>query len=181
MDIVVCVKRVAASDSKIKIAASGTAIDTAGVEFVLNEYDKFALEEALKTKEALGKGTVTVVSLGPPDTTKILQTCLAMGADKAVLIKDAGVAHDACSTAEVLAAWIKTVPHQLIICGMRAIDHGNNHIGPRLAALLVLGSFTEMVTVASASEAFLCERDIEGAREFVRVKVPCVITTQKGL
>lgn len=181
MDIVVCVKRVAASDSKIKVAGNGTAADTAGVEFVLNEYDKFALEEALKTKEALGKGTVTVVSLGPPDTTKILQTCLAMGADKAVLIKDAGVAHDACSTAEVLAAWLKTVPHQVVFCGKQAIDQDNSQVGPRLGALLELGSVTEVVKLTRESEAFLCERDIEGAREIVRVKVPCVITTQKGL
>ena len=181
MDIVVCVKRVAASDSKIKVAANGVAIDPAGVEFVLNEYDKFALEEALKTKEAAGKGSVTVVSLGPPDTTKILQTCLAMGADKAVLLKDGGVAHDAASTAETLAAWIKTVPHQVVFCGKQAIDQDNSQVGPRLGALLDLGSVTEVVKITREAEAFLCERDIEGAREIVRVKVPCVITTQKGL
>ena len=95
MNIIVCIKRVPATDSKIKVGADGRSIDPAGVDFVLNPYDEFAVEQALKTKEQLGAGQVTVVSLGSADAQKELRSCLAMGADAAVLLDDGGKPRDA--------------------------------------------------------------------------------------
>jgi electron transfer flavoprotein beta subunit len=181
MNIVVCIKRVPATDSKIKLSAGGTAIDPTGVEYVVNPYDEFALEEALKTKESAGTGTVTVVTLGGPEAAKILRDALAMGADAAVLLRDGGVAHDAFSTAECLAAYIRTVPHDVIFVGKQAVDTDNSQLGPRLAALLGTACVSEVVKLSLTDRVFVAERDIEGAREVVRCGLPAVITTQKGL
>ncbi|MCC6672547.1 MAG: electron transfer flavoprotein subunit beta/FixA family protein [Planctomycetes bacterium] len=181
MDIIACIKRVAATDSKIKIGADGKSIDPAGVEFVLNPYDEYAVEQALRTKEAAGKGSVTVVALGGADVQKELRTCLAMGADKAVLIKDGGVAHDAYSTAEILAAWIKTVPHDLVFCGRQAVDGDNSQTGARLATLLGMSCVTDVEKLALDGNTFTAERAIEGGREVVKGTLPAVLTTDKGL
>jgi electron transfer flavoprotein beta subunit len=181
MNIVVCVKRVPATDSKIKVAANGVGIDPTGVEYVINPYDEFAVEEALKIKEAAGSGSVTVVTLGSADATKILRDTLAMGADKAVLLRDGGVAHDAYSTAECLAAYIKTVPHDIVFAGKQAVDSDNSQLGPRMAAILGLPCVSEVLKLTLQDRVFTAERDIEGAREIVRCPLPAVITTQKGL
>ncbi|MEZ5966690.1 MAG: electron transfer flavoprotein subunit beta/FixA family protein [Planctomycetota bacterium] len=181
MNIVVCVKRVPATDSKIKVAANGVSIDPTGVEYVLNPYDEFAVEEALKLKEAAGTGSVTVVTLGSAESQKILRDTLAMGADQAVLLRDGGTAHDAYSTAECLAAHIKTVPHDVVLVGKQAVDTDNGQLGPRLAGLLGLPCITEVLKLTLADGRFTAERDIEGAREVVTCGLPAVITTQKGL
>src|SRR5215831_18252039 len=81
MEIVVCVKRVPTTDTAIKIAADGKSIDTQGVQFELNAYDEFALEQALRIKEQLNAGSVTVVTLGPKEAQKELRDALARGAD----------------------------------------------------------------------------------------------------
>jgi electron transfer flavoprotein beta subunit len=181
MNIVVCVKRVPATDSKIKVGANGVSIDPTGVEFILNPYDEFAVEEALKIKEAAGAGSVTVVTLGGADAQKELRTTLAMGADKAVLLKDGGAAHDAFSTAECLAAYIKTIPHDIVFVGKQAVDNDNGQVGPRLAGILGLACVTEVAKLTLADRVFTAERDIEGAREVVRCPLPALISTQKGL
>ena len=85
MEIIVCIKRVAATDTTIKIGGNGKSIDPAGVEFEMNPYDEFAVEEALKTKEAKGEGSVTVITLGSADAQKELRACLAMGADLSLI------------------------------------------------------------------------------------------------
>lgn len=181
MEIVVCIKRVPATDSKIKVGADGRSIDPAGVEFVLNPYDEFAVEAALQLKEKLGAGNVTVVSLGTQDAQKELRTTLAMGADKAVLLDDGGRAQDALSTANAIAAWLKSVPHDLVLCGRQAVDGDDSQFAPRLAAALGLPSVTEVATLELNDKTFRAERDIEGAREVVHCTLPCVISANKGL
>ncbi len=182
MNIVVCIKRVAATDSKIVIGPDGKSIDPAGVEFVVNPYDEFAVEEALKTKEAAGgNASVTVITFGTSEAQKELRTCLAMGADKAVLLKSDGQNHDAYTTAEVLATYIKQIPHDVVFCGKQAVDNDNSQVPSRIAALLALGCVTEVKSLALEGNVFMAERDIEGGREIVRCPVPAVISTQKGL
>lgn len=182
MNIVVCVKRVPATDTQVKAAPDNVSLDPAGVEFVLNPYDEFAVEEALKTRDAAGEGSsVTVVTLGTADAKKELRTCLAMGADKAILINAGEVAHDAYSTGEVLAAQIKQMPHDLVLCGKQSVDYDNNQIPSRLAALLDVACVTEVKSLELTDGVFTAERDIEGAREIVRCPLPAVLSTQKGL
>ena len=181
MEIVVCVKRVPATDSKIKVAADGRSIDPAGVEFVLNPYDEFAVEQALLSKEAAGAGSVTVVTLGGADAQKELRSTLAMGADKAVLLDDGGRPRDAHSTAAAVAAYLKTIPHDLVFCGRQAVDGDDAQFPGRLAAILGLASVTEVLALELTDGTLRAERDIEGAREVVTCSLPCVVSTQKGL
>ncbi|GAB4139444.1 MAG: electron transfer flavoprotein subunit beta/FixA family protein [Planctomycetota bacterium] len=181
MDIVVCVKRVPSTDTAIKIAGDGKSIETAGVEFVLNPYDEIAVEQALKTKEQVGAGSVTVVTLGPKEAQKELRTTLAMGADKAVLLTAAGWIHDSRSTAVALANWIRTVPCDIVFCGRQAVDSDNNQLPSRLAALLGFGCVTEAAKIDLADGTFTVERDIEGAREVLTCRRPAVISCNKGL
>jgi electron transfer flavoprotein beta subunit len=181
MDIVVCIKRVPATDTAIKIAADGKSFDTSDVKFELNAYDEFALEQALKTKEQLGAGSVTVVTVGPKDAQKELRDCLARGADKAVLLTTDGWVSDSWSCAHALANWIKANSCQLVFCGKQAVDADNNQLPPRLATLLDFGCVTEVVKLELDSGTFRAERDIEGAREVIECKTPAVISCNKGL
>lgn len=181
MDIVVCIKRVPATDTAIKIAGDGKSIDTAGVTFELNAYDEFALEQALRIREQLGTGSVTVVTIGPKDSKKQLDDALARGADKAVLLSTTEWIWDGASTAETLAAWIKTVPCNLVLCGRQAVDSDNNQLPANLAARLGFACVTEVTKLALEGGVFTAERDIEGAREIVTCRTPAVLSCNKGL
>jgi electron transfer flavoprotein beta subunit len=181
MDIVVCVKRVPATDTAIKIAADGKSIETAGVQFELNAYDEFALEQGLRIKEQLGQGSVTVVTIGPKDAQKELRDALARGADKAVLLTTDKWVHDGASTAAALAAWIKSVPCQLVLCGRQAVDSDNNQLPANLATRLGFACVSEVSKLTLADGVFTAERDIEGAREVVTCKAPAVLSCNKGL
>ena len=181
MEIVVCVKRVSATDTKVKVAADGRSLDPAGVEFVLNPYDEIAIEQALQFREKLGAGSVTAVTLGGQDSQKELRTCLAMGADKAVLLDDGGKTHDAFATAKIVAEWIKTVPHDLVLCGRQAVDFDDAQFPARVAALLDLPCVTEVAVLELTDKTLRAERDIEGAREIVACPLPCVVSANKGL
>ena len=181
MDIVVCVKRVPATDAAIKVAADGKSIDPAGVTFELNAYDEFALEQALRIKEQIGAGSVTVVTIGSKEAQKELRDTLARGADKAVLLSTTEWMWDGTQTAAALAAWIKTVPCNLVLCGRQAVDSDNNQLPANLAARLGFACVTEVSKLALEGGVFTAERDIEGAREVVTCKTPAVISCQKGL
>lgn len=181
MDIVVCIKRVPATDTAIKIAADGKSFDTQGVQFELNAYDEFALEQALRIKEQLNAGSVTVVTLGPKDAQKELRDALARGADRAVLLTTDAWVHDSWSCAHALVRWLKTQKCDLVLCGKQAVDADNNQLPPRLAAMLGFGCVTEVAKLTLAGTTFTAERDIEGAREVVECKSPAVLSCNKGL
>jgi electron transfer flavoprotein beta subunit len=180
MDIIVCIKRVAATDSKVRPGADGKSLDPQGVEFVLNPYDEYAVEEALKTREAKG-GKVTVLCLGPGDAQKEIRTCLAMGADEGIHLKDQSTTRDAHSTATILANRIKTMKCDLLLFGRQAVDGDNSQVGQRVATLLGLGCVHEVTKLTLGEGRLTAERDIEGAKEVVECTLPAVITTQKGL
>jgi len=180
MNIVVCIKRVAASNSTIKVAADGASLDDSGVEFEINPYDEFAVEQALQTKEAAGAGEVTVVSLGCSDSVKELRDCLARGADKAVLLKHDGPA-DAYANSEMLASWLKDQNADLILMGKQSIDDDNGQVPQRVATLLDISCVTDVKKVEIQDGTVTAERDIEGGREIVSCKLPAILSTQKGL
>jgi electron transfer flavoprotein beta subunit len=181
MDIVVCIKRVPATDTAIKIAADGKSIDPTGVSFEMNAYDEFALEQALRIKEQLGQGSVTVVTIGPKEAQKELRDALARGADKAVLLTTDQWVYDGASTAAALAKWLAANPCQIVLCGKQAVDSDNNQLPPNLAAHLGFGCVTEVNKLELQDGVFTAERDIEGAREVVTCKTPAVISCNKGL
>ena len=182
MHLIVCVKRVPATDTKIKVGADGRSIDAAGVEFVLNPYDEFAVEEALRIKERAGTGEVAILSLGPSEAQKEIRTCLAMGADKGILLKDEKVyARDAFAISSMLASQIQKMPHDLVLFGKQAVDQDNSQVGQRIAALLGIPCVCEVVKISLEGGKALVEREAEGGHEVVETPLPAVLTAQKGL
>src|SRR5258708_24468250 len=117
MKIAVCIKRVPDSETRVKIASDGKRIDEAGVKFVLNPYDEFAVEEALQRKEKAGSGEVAVFCLGPAAAQETIRTALAMGADRGVLLQSDAIPADGFVTAPPMAAELQGGAWDLILFG----------------------------------------------------------------
>ena len=181
MKIAVCIKRVPDSETRVKIAADGQSLDEAGVKFILNPYDEFAVEEALRRKEAAGAGEVVVIALGPAQAQETIRTALAMGADRGVLLQADRIPADGLITARALAAELKDGGWDLILCGKVAIDDSNHQVGPMVAELLGLPCVTTVAHLDLAQGKGTAEREIEGGIEVVEFPLPAVVTADKGL
>jgi electron transfer flavoprotein beta subunit len=183
MNIVVCIKRVPATDSRIKVGTDGASIDDSQLEWIISPYDEFAVEAALQMKEASGEGLVTVMSMGPPESTKELRTCLAMGCDKAVLLTDPDSGtRDAHTTANALAAAIRDLSPDLVLCGKVAVDRDQGQVGSLLAGILDMPCVTEIKALSIADGKATVERAGDsGTTETWTVSLPAVLTTTKGL
>lgn len=183
MKIGVCVKQVPDTETRIKIKPDEKAIDKEGINWVMNPYDEFGLEEALKIVEAQG-GEVVLYAFGPKKAEEALRTGLAMGAERAVLIDSTGhEAADAFATAKILAAAIKQDPVDLVFLGYKAIDDNVSTVGPALAEYLGWPQATSVVKVELAADKSKAtvERMIEGGVERLELALPCVLTAEKGL
>ena len=135
MNSVVCIAQVPDTESRIKIGADGRHIDEAGLKFIVSPYDEYALEEAIRLKEK-SAGDVTVLSFGPDRVQQALRESLARGATKALHVKgDAGDA-DSLGIARVLAAAIKSVPHDVVFFGKQGVGTDNSLVGPMVAEIL---------------------------------------------
>jgi electron transfer flavoprotein beta subunit len=181
MKIAVCIKRVPDSETRVKIAADGKSLDEAGVKFVLNPYDEFAVEEALRRKEKTGSGEVAVFSLGPAAAQETIRTALAMGADRGVLLQADKIPADPFETAKVIAAELKSTTWDLILFGRMAIDDYNTQVGPLVAELLGLPCVTAVSHLEIEGTKGVAEREIEGGIEVVDFPLPAVLTVDKGL
>ena len=138
MNIIACVKQVPDTEAQIKVKPDGSGIDEGGIKWVMNPYDEFGVEEALRMKEKNG-GDVTIVTLGPQRAMETIRTALAMGADKGIHSCDPAFdGADAYTIGAALAAAIKGIPHDIIFCGQRAIDDDSAQVGSVLAELLGL-------------------------------------------
>ncbi len=179
MKIVVCVSHVPDTASKINIGSDGKSLDTAGLTFVLNPYDEFAIEEALKTKEKVG-GEVVLLSVGDDSFKESLRKGLAMGADSAILLKSSTYL-DSLSVAKALADEISTLGTELVFLGKQSVDYDNSVIGQMLAELLNFSSVSVAVSFNIDGSKITAEREIEGGKEVVELSLPAVVTAQKGL
>jgi electron transfer flavoprotein beta subunit len=181
MKIVVCVKYVPDTAIKVKIAPSGNEVELADVSFVVNPYDEFAVEEALKIKEKLG-GEVIVVGAGSEQATAGLRTCLAMGADSAILVQDPSLEKaDSYVIGAILARVCRNVNPDLILFGKHAIGVDNAQVPCVVADQLDLPQASVVTKLEIKDKSFRAERDIEGAREIIEGSLPAVVTAQKGL
>jgi electron transfer flavoprotein beta subunit len=178
--VTVCIKRVPSTATRLKIAADGRSIDEAGVEFVVNPYDEFAVEEALRVAERT-QGEVTLVSFGPEAVSKELRNALAMGAHQAIHLPAAAGFQDALSTAKVLAAAIPATKPELILFGRQAVDGDQAQVGLMVATLLGMPALPDVVKVELGSGCLKASREVEGAIETFELPLPCVLTTHKGL
>jgi electron transfer flavoprotein beta subunit len=175
------VKRVPDSEARIKVGADKTSIDESGVKFTLNPYDEYAVEEALKLKEAAGSGEVVVVSVGGDAAQETMRTALAMGADRGILLKTDAVGLDPLPVARALAAELEDGGYDLILFGKVAIDDYNHGVGVMVAELLELPCASAITELEIGDGQGKAEREIEGGVEVVEFDLPGVITADKGL
>ena len=179
MKIVVCVNHVPDTETRVKVAADGLSIDRAGVNFMLAPYDEIAVEEALRMRDKF-TGDVTVMSLGNEKHKETLRKALAMGADKAILLKDDGV-RDSHGIAAGLASALKPLAPDVILFGKQSIDYDDAQVGTLVAEMLSLPSVGVAVKIDIQDRKAVCVREIEGGHEIVEVKLPAVFLAQKGL
>ena len=178
MKIAVCIKRVPDTESRIRIADDGASIDPSGIKFVIGPYDEFALETALRLKEAAGEGEVVVISVGDASSAEQLRAGLAMGADRAILLKgQPGM--DGLATAKALAAEIGGMGADLVLTGIKASDDDQQQVGPMLATLLGIPSITVVAGLEVADGRVKAHREIEGGVEHVETPLPALVAITK--
>ncbi len=183
MNIIVCLKQVPDTESQIKIGADNKSIVTDDIKWVMNPYDEFGVEEALRLKEKFG-GEVTVIGLGPKRVTETIRTALAMGADKGVLVSDDALeGSDSIAVAKALAAAIKDLDYDLIFAGQRGIDDDMGTVGAGIAEFLGIPQLSLIVEVDATEDgkAVKVTRPVEGQSLVIESSLPALITAQKGL
>ena len=181
MKIVACIKRVPDTETQPQITADKTGLDATGVQYMTSFYDEIALEEAVKTKEAHG-GDLTVLTLGPADSTKEVRVGLAKGADTGmILVDDAWQGRDCRSTAKILAAKIQELGSEVAFLGRVATDRDNAAVGPMLATFLDWACVTEVTELELGEGGGTAKRETETGVETVTFTLPAVITCNKGL
>jgi electron transfer flavoprotein beta subunit len=179
MKILVALKQVPDTETKIKVAADGKSLDPADVKWITSPYDEYALEEAIRLKE--GKGAeVVALSVGTDASKDVLKNALALGADSAVLLKGDGQG-DPYAVAQMIAAYTKDKGFDLILCGNKGLGGDNAAMGPMLAELLGIAQANVIVKLELGEGTFKAEREVEGGSEIVEGALPAVITAQKGL
>ena len=182
MNSFVAIAYVPDTETKIKIGADGKSIDEADVKWIVSPYDEFALEEALKTKEAKGAGTVTVTSVGPERAKTGLRECLARGADEAIWVDAGGTGFlDALGVAKALAAAAKGGSYDFYWFGQKGVGYDESLVGPMFAELLGVPHVGSIIQLEVGEGKITAHREIEGAHEVVECTLPAVLTAQKGL
>lgn len=178
MKIVVLMKQTFDTEEKIILQQDSIVED--GVKFVINPYDEYAVEEAIKLRDEYG-GSITLVSIGPGRTAEALRTALAMGADEAVLISDGRIPDDEYAVAKILYTYLSKENPDLILGGNFSVDRGSGQVAIRLAQLLNIphtASITKLSINGSIAEV---HRDAEGDLEVLTVPLPALFTAQQGL
>jgi len=181
MKIFVLLKQTPDTETRIKL--NGTALDMGEAKYIINPYDEFAIEEALKLKEAAGSGEVVIASFGDEKTRELIIKGLAMGGDRGLLISNAGLeTADSLTIARVLAAAIKAEGPKMVFCGKQAIDDDNMHVGTMVAELLGWPHVNVVTKLAVSGESATAEREVEGGQvEVYEVGLPAVFGAHKSL
>jgi electron transfer flavoprotein beta subunit len=176
---VVCIKRVPDTEARIKVANDGQSIDQTGLKYIVSPYDEFAVEAALRLRDAAGAGETIAVTVGDAAAGEQLRSVLAMGADRALRL-DGETALDGLAVARALAPELKELEADLILFGMKASDDDQQQVGPMVAELLGLPCVTVVAKVEAEKGKVVCHREVEGGTEVIEVDLPAVITVTKG-
>jgi len=163
----------------VTIAQDGKTIDKTNVNYILNPYDEFAIEECLRLKERFG-GDVIAISLGGDAHKETLRKALAMGVDRAILLRDDST-RDSFAVAKALAEAIKDLSPDIIFFGKQSIDYDDAQVGTLVAEMLALPSVSVVVKLEITDGKATAQREIEGGHEVVEASLPAVFTAQKGL
>ena len=182
MKIMVCLKQVPHQDARLDVRSDRTWIQEENIKFEINSYDTYALEEALRVKDA-GGAEVLVVSIGPERVSQALRTALGMGADRAIHVKDPATdGSDALGIARILAAIAKQESPDLIFTGLMSDDANFAAVPPMLAELVGVPHTTAAVKVERSNGTLRVDREIEGgAHEVVDLDAPCLVAVQTGI
>ncbi|HEC01622.1 MAG TPA: electron transfer flavoprotein subunit beta/FixA family protein [Sphingomonadales bacterium] len=180
MKILVPVKRVIDYNVKVRVKADNSGVELANVKMSMNPFDEIAVEEALRIKEAGNADEVVVVSIGPAQAQETLRTALAMGADRAILVKT-DEAVEPLAIAKILKAITEEENPGLVMLGKQAIDNDCNQTGQMLAALLGWPQGTFASEVAISDGSVNVTREIDGGLETVKLTLPAVVTTDLRL
>jgi len=181
-DIVICVKQVP-DVTEVKINPETHTLVREGVPSVLNPFDEFVVEEAVRIKEKYG-GSVTVVTMGPPQAEDVLQICLKMGADRGVLLCDRILAgSDTWATSMALSALLKTMKYDLIICGQETTDSSTAQIGPELAEKIGIPqiTFVSRIELGEDAKKGKFKRETDTGYQVLEARLPILVTLVKGI
>jgi electron transfer flavoprotein beta subunit len=183
MKVVVCVARVVDTSEALPVKSGKAALEEEGLRHVLNLADEYALEEGLRLKDRLPDSSVTAISMGPPESESVLRRCLAMGADQALLLWDEAFrGSDTLATARILAAAIRQVGADVVLCGKRASDGDTGQVGAQLAELLELPAVTSVLQLEVRDGEALVHRRLErGRREVLRCPLPALFAVEEGI
>ncbi len=181
MNIAVCVSHVPDTATKVKIGDDNKTINQAGVTYIINPYDEYAVEEALKWKEkAGGDSKVTVISVGSDNSKETIRKALAMGVDEGILLKEDNP-RDSMGIAKALSEEMKSRKFDVVFCGKQSVDYDAGAVPQILAEYLGFSCATVVVDLKLDGNKVTAEREVEGGREVVELELPAVIGAQKGL
>ena len=182
MKILVCAKQVPHKDARLELRPDETWIRDESIKFEINDYDTYALEEALRIKDA-GEAEVVVLSIGPERVVQTLRTALGMGADRAIVVWDDALAEaDSLGIAKTLAAVAKAEQPDLILTGLMADDTNYALTPPMLAELTQMPHVTAVVKETQQNGEIVAERELEGgALAVVKLPRPCLLSIQTGM
>jgi electron transfer flavoprotein beta subunit len=176
VNIVVLLKQTPDTESVIRIAGDGRSIVTDDIKWIINPYDEFAVEAALRLKEKHA-GKVTIVSWGPQRVVESIRTALAMGADDGVLIDDEALeGSDLLGVAKALAAAVQQLNPDIVLCGSRAVDYDQGQRGVMVAEILGLPHLALAVSLQSDGAKVTIERPIEGGKVTLEADLPALVT-----
>lgn len=182
MKIVVCIKRVPSTEATVRIGTDGKSLDPTGVEYILSPFDEIALEEALRIKEKLGAGEVIALTVGTADAATTLRTCLAMGADKGIIVKDdQAYKRDSYAIAQALSTVLKEVSPDIVLFGKQAVDDDNSQVPTMVSYIMNIPFVSLIVKLELAGNNATVQREVDGGREILEVTLPAAFSAQKGL
>lgn len=184
MKLLVCIKQVPDMESRFKPDAAGVWFTETDLAFRMNEYDEYAVEQAVQLREKLGDGCeLTVLSIGPDRVVEAIKKALAMGCDNAAHIQDpAASGKDPWQIASIIAAYAKDKGFDLIFTGMQSQDRGSAQVGVTVAELLGIASTSTIVGFDYDNGTVTAKRELEGGiKGVVKMKTPALVTCQLGL
>ncbi len=183
MKILVCIKQVPDMESKFKVAASGKWYDTADLAWRMNEYDEYAVEQAVQVKEQVGDADLTVLCIGGEQVKETMKKALAMGCDRGVHIADDKAAEkEPFEIAGIIAEVARDKQFDLIFTGMQSQDRGSAQVGVLVAEMLGIPSISTIVQFTYADGRIETKRELEGGvKAVVKAPVPALVTCQLGL
>ena len=181
MRILCCVKRVPITGGKMVLTADAQGLETKHLGFTISPHEECAVEEAVRIVEAEG-GEVVVLTLGPAEAEEQLRDCMAIGADRGILLETQGEEWDAQATAAAIVEAIRAEePFDLLLFGNESADAGGYQVGIRVAYPLGMPVVTGLKKIELAAGRARCERDVGGARDVYETTLPAVLTVLEGL